>query len=469
MSGLFSTLNSSSMALNAHSRAIETTGKNLANVNNPNYARQRVIYGDRGTVETPEGAQSLGLEVLGIQQIRDTLLDRQLLREIALSGSLESQQAALQRALAGLGQNIDGSSDVKATGSTTGGLAAAVDDFFNAFQNLASRPTDAGARQALLQKAAILTGTMNEADTRLAQVQSDIDTEIGANVTSANNLINTIADLNAQIKRFEVANPGSAVDLRDQRQARLEDLAKIIPVTVTDLGDGQVKLSVKDAGNSNIDLLSGNTIYGTLAFNGTAVTGGASATAIALGSGAMQGALTVRDGAVKTLRDNLDLFADQFVSAVNGAYNPTSATGADFFASTGVTAGTIALRSGLTAATLVAGSGAAGDNSIAIAVADLVNTNFSASGGDNFDGTFGQFYSRSVSDLGQALATASSRSADQDKIQQLVRNQRDTISGVSMDEEMADLVKYQRAFQASSRVFSVVDELLDTVVNRLGH
>ena len=62
MSGLFTTLNSSSTALNAHSRAIETTGKNLANVNNPNYARQRVVYGDRGTVETPLGAQSLGLE-----------------------------------------------------------------------------------------------------------------------------------------------------------------------------------------------------------------------------------------------------------------------------------------------------------------------------------------------------------------------------------------------------------------------
>src|SRR3954468_19963944 len=111
MGGLFSTLNSSSMALNAHSRAIETAGKNLANVNNPNYSRQRVIYGDRGTVDTPEGAVSLGLEVLGIQQIRDVLMDRQLMREIGLGGSLDSQQAALQRALAGLGQNIDGSAD----------------------------------------------------------------------------------------------------------------------------------------------------------------------------------------------------------------------------------------------------------------------------------------------------------------------------------------------------------------------
>ncbi len=468
MSGLFTTLNSTTMALNAHSRAIETTGKNLANVNNPNYARQRVIYGDRGTVQTAQGAESLGLEALGIQQIRDVLMDRQLMREIGLSGSLQTQQDTLQRALAGLGQDIDGSSDISATGSTSGGMAAAIDDFFNAFQNLASRPTDAGARQTLLQKTSILTDTLHEADTRLAQVQTDVNSSIDANVTDANSIISTIADLNKQIARFEVGHPGTAVDLRDQRQAKLEELSKIIPVNVTDLGDGQVKLAVKDAGNTDIVLLDGPNVQGTLAFNGTTVTGGATPTAIALGSGSIYGGLTVRDGAVQQLRDNLDAFSKQLVTSVNGVYNPSATAGADFFDPAGTTAGTIALQSGITAATLKTGTGTAGDNSIAVAIANLANTNFSTSGGDAIDGTFDQFYSQSVSDLGQALSTATARASDQDKIQTLVQNQRDTVSGVSMDEEMADLVKFQRAFQASSRVFSVVDDLLDTVVNRLG-
>ena len=468
MSGLFNTLNSSTMALNAHSRAIETTGKNLANVNNPNYARQRIIYGDRGTVQTPEGAQSLGLEALGIQQLRDVLQDRQLMREIGLSGSFEQQQETLQRALAGLGQSIDGGSSISATGSTSGGLGAAIDDFFNAFQNLASRPTDAGARQTLLQKTGILTDTLHEADTRLAQVQTDVDAGIDANVTDANSIISTISDLNKQIARFEVGHPGTAVDLRDQRQAKLEDLAKILPVHVTDLGDGQVKLTVKDAGNTDIVLLDGPTVYGSLAFTGTALTGGATPTAIALASGSIYGGLTVRDGAVQQLRDSLGAFAGQLVTSVNGLYNPASTAGADFFDPAGTTAGTIALRSGLTAATLVTGAGAAGDNTIAVAIANLANTNFSTAAGDAIDGTFSQFYSHAVSDLGQALSTATARADDQEKIQTLVRNQRDTVSGVSMDEEMSDLVKFQRAFQASSRVFSVVDELLDTVVNRLG-
>src|ERR1051325_11340508 len=148
MSGLFSTLNSSSMALNAHSRAIETTGKNLANVNNPAYARQRVVYGDRGTIETPNGPESMGIEAMGVEQLRDTLTDRQLMREIALKSSFESEQSGYQRAQAGLGQSIDRSSSAGAVGAAAGkGIGAAIDDFFNAFQSFAARPTDTGERQ----------------------------------------------------------------------------------------------------------------------------------------------------------------------------------------------------------------------------------------------------------------------------------------------------------------------------------
>ncbi len=457
------------MALNAHSRAIEISGKNLANVNNPNYARQRVVYGDRGTVETPSGVESLGLEVLSVRQLRDVLLDRQLMREIGMGGTLNAQRDALQRAQAGLGQNINGSADVSAAGSVSGGLSAALDNFFNAFQNLASRPTDQGARQTLLQKAAILSDTLRETDTRLAQGQSDINAMVTSDVTQVNTLLTTISDLNSQIARLEVTHPGAANDLRDQRQARLEDLAAILPVEVSDLGDGQVKLTVKDSSNADIVLLDGPTVNGTVAFTGTGLTGGSSATAIALSSGSIHGALQARDGAVQTLRHNLDLFTGQLVSAVNTAYNPASTAGADFFDSTGTTAGTIALHSGLTAATLVTGtSGAAGDNSIALAVAGLATQNFSTGSGALINGTLGQFYAGAVSDFGQALATTTARAGDQENIQRLVRNQRDTVSGVSLDEEMADLVRFQRAFQASSRVFSVVDDLLDTVVNRLG-
>ncbi len=103
-------------------------------------------------------------------------------------------------------------------------------------------------------------------------------------------------------------------------------------------------------------------------------------------------------------------------------------------------------------------------------MANLATHAFSTTGtpADAIDGTLGQFYTGAASNFGQALSTANARVTDQTSITNLVRSQRDSVSGVSLDEEMADLVKFQRAFQASSRVFTVVDDLLDTVVNHLG-
>src|SRR4051812_13922561 len=134
MAGLYAALNNAVSALSAHSRAVETAGKNLANVNNATYARQRVIYGDRGTVWTPEGAQSLGLEALGVEQLRSSLLDRQVMREISLKASFEAEQQGYQRAQAGLGQGIDRTESAgSATGSAAKGLGPAIDEFFNGF------------------------------------------------------------------------------------------------------------------------------------------------------------------------------------------------------------------------------------------------------------------------------------------------------------------------------------------------
>jgi flagellar hook-associated protein 1 FlgK len=469
VSGLFATLGNSVKALTAHSRAIETTGKNLANVNNPSYARQRVIYGDRGTVQTPQGPESMGIEALGVQQLRDTLLDKQILREIALKSSYEAEQSGYQRAQAGLGESVDrASSTAGAGGADHKGLSAALDDFFNAFGSFAARPTDFGERQALLQKANILSDRFQLADQRLAAVQVDLDSAIATDVSDVNQLLQTIADLNGQIGRFEINAPGSAVDLRDQRQARLEELAAKIPIEIAGSTGGMVQVVAKDGSGGNVVLVDLATVQRTVAFTGTAFTAGTPATTLALTGGSMKGALTARDGAVQTLRNDLDALAKQLVISVNAAYNPTGSTG-DFFTAANQTAGTISVDPSVNTTSLKASDGgAAGDNSLALAVAQLANQGFATSASDEIDGSFSEFFSKTVSKLGQALAGANSRVDDQTNIEQLVRAQRDGISGVSLDEEMADLLKYQRAFQASSRVFSVIDELLDNVVNRLG-
>jgi len=468
VSGLFSTLNSSIQALNAQSRGIEIAGKNLANVNNPNYARQRVLFGDRGTVITPNGAESMGLVALGVEQLRDSLLDRQVMREISSKTSSESEQAAYQRAQAGLGETIDRTQSAATTGAASNtGVAAALDDFFNAFQSLAASPTDDGERQSMLQKATILVDRVKLADQSVGQVQSDLNAEIGTDVDEVNNLLSSLATLNSEIVRVEITAPGSAVDLRDQRQARLEKLAAKIPVELRGTGN-QVQVITKDASGTDVVLVNGANVQGAVNFDGTQLTGGSPAATLGLAGGSIQGALGARDGALQTLRNDLNSLARQLVTSVNGIYNP-GGTSSDFFTATGTTAATVGLATGLTALNLKTGaSGNAGDNSVVQALADLANHKFAVANGDNIDGTASGFFSQTVSRLGQALAGANARVEDQSNIEQLVRSQRDAVSGVSLDEEMGDLMKYQRAFQASSRVFNIVDDLLDTVVNRLG-
>lgn len=470
MSGLYSSLNASVNALSAHSRAVEIAGKNLANVNNPDYARQRVLIGSLGTIMTAQGPESMGITALAIQQLRDGLLDQQVTRETSLTAYYDAQQQAFKRAQAALGQSIDATQNSTGASSTTdNGVAAAIDDFFNAFQSFAAAPTDPGQRQTLLQKTSILSDRIQLADQRLAQVSSDLDSQITTDVDSTNRLLETIGDLNGQIARLEINNAGGAVDLRDQRQAALEQLAKKMPVEVRTTAAGVVQLFGKDAGAADVLLVDGKHVQGAVAFDGTQITGGNPATALALNSGAIQGTLAARDGAVKTLRDNLDQLAAQLVASVNAAYNPTNAAGGNFFNPAGTTAATVALASTVTSATLKASDGgAAGDNTIALAVARLATQKFTVAGGAQFDGSFGGFFSTAVSNIGQALSGATARATDQGSIEQLVRSQRDGVSGVSLDEETANLLKYQRAFQASSRVFNVIDELLDNVVNHLG-
>jgi len=469
MSGLFSSLNNSIQALSAQSRAVEIAGKNLANVNNPGYSRQSVLLGSLGTVMTAQGPESMGVTVLAIQQMRDALLDQQVTRETSLTAGYSAEQQGYQRAESALGESVDSTQSTSGASSTNAnGVGAALDDFFNSFQSFAANPTDPGTRQTLLQNASILTDRLQLADQRLSQVSSDLNTQISTDVGSTNRLLATVADLNSQIARFEINNPGSAVDLRDQRQSVLEQLAAKLPVTVQTAANGTVSLMAKDGSGGNVTLVNGSNVLGTVAFTGTTITAGSPATVIAPTGGSIQGALTARDGAVKTIRDNLDQLAAQLVTSVNAAYNPTGTTG-NFFAPAGTTAGTISIASGVTSTSLKASDGgAAGDNTVALAVAALANQSFSTAGGDAITGTFTGFFSNAVSSLGQAVAGATARVNDQTNIEQLVKNQRDGVSGVSLDEETANLLKYQRAFQASSRVFNTIDTLLDTVVNHLG-
>ncbi len=466
---LFSSLNSGATALGAQSYAIQIAGKNLANVNNPDYARERIVFGSGALVQTSVGTVSFDLTAKAVTQLRDAFLDQQVAKEISISSSLQTQQEALQRTQAGLGESIDrtaGSSSTDASSAT--GLSDQLTSLFASFQSLAASPTDVGERQTLLQNAGILTDTFQQVDGNLTQVQADLTAQAQTDTDSVNTLLATIATLNGQIARFEGNQPGSAVDLRDQRQQAIEQLAAKMSFETKPAsgGNGQIQIVAQDAGGADVVLVDNAVVTNSVAFDGTNLTAGGAT--LAPTGGTIQGAVAVRDGAIQNLRDQLDALAGQLVTSVNAAYNPTGTTG-DFFAAAGTTAATIRLDPAITAANLKASDGGpAGDNTIALAVAGLASQTFATAAGDAIDGTFTQYYAGVVSSFGQELAGINTRVDNETAVQNVVQAQRESVSGVNLDEETTNLLMYQRSFQASSRFINVIDTLLDQVVNRLG-
>ena len=399
MSGLFSLLSATATALDAQSEAISVSSNNIANVNNPDYSEEVASYNSLGSVETPEGPQSMGISV-SVQQERSAVLDQMVQQEASLTSGFTAQQNILQQAQSALGENITNTSTTSSTTSSvsTSGLSAALDDFFNAFQALAADPTDTGQMQSVVQQAGVLTDRFQEVDQNLAQVQTAAESEATSDVASANQLLQQVAQLNKQIAAQEAGDPGSALDLRDQREGALEKLAALVPISVSENASGEDQVSTTDASGNPVTLVSGVSVDNSLSVSAGVVSAGS--TVLGLSSGSIQGELSAGAGAVQTLRTSLDQLAGQIVNSVNNAYNPTDTAGDNFFLASGTTAGTIALDPNLTAATLVAGTGSAGDNSIATAVANIASQSFSTASGDAFDGTISNYYGTAVSDIG---------------------------------------------------------------------
>lgn len=466
--GLYDVLRMGLSSLRAQSRAIETVGRNMANVNNPTYSRQRVIFGD----VSPTGSASVGVDVIEVQQVRDVLLDRQLVREKSGAAALEAETAAYERGEAAMGETISSVND-PSLAATTGGnsLTNAMAGFFGAARQLSVDPTNSTQKQMFVQTAKTMTERFQFSNDRLAEVQADLTNQVSNDVDKANVLLTTIKELNLMIATQESKTGTKALTLRDQRQARVEDLAQVMNFKTTTLPDAPNQIQITATSASGVDtvILSGGTTLETLAFAGAALRVVSSNTALTLTGGSTKGHLTARDGALQTLRNSLNLLAKQMVTSVNAAYNP-SGTGQNFFDPAGTNASSIQLASGLTGLNVrasVAG-GAAGDSSVAQAISKLDIRSFSSTSGDAINGTMGESYSAAISLFSYSLSQSRMNHENQTGVLNIVRGQRESTSGVSLDEEAAELMKFQRAYQASARVISVVDQMLDIVVNSLG-
>jgi len=451
-------------SLSVQQEEMTISGQNLANINNTAYADEQLAVSDSTPLETSIGDEGTGVQMTGITESRDSMLDSQIQTEAGTSGSLTAQQSNLQNAEAYLDEQISASSSSTAPDSPNG-LAANLSNLFNSFQSLSTDPSDLSLRQTAVQSAQQVAAQFNQVSTQLSTVQADLNTSVQNDVASSNQDLSEIANLNSQIVAADGAG-GSADQLVDEREQTLENLAGLANFSATTEANGAVNVSI-----GGVAMVAGGKVTDSLQTytdsNGNLQVQSKNAgTPITLTGGSIEGEITARDGALATLQSGLNNLALQLTTQVNtiysAGYDLNGDTGQDLF--TGDVASNIGVNSKVAddpSQFQAAGApGAAGDNTVVLALAQLGGQNIAGLGNQTFSGS----YAQTVSDLGDSISSVNEQLGNSQAVTQMLTNERASTSGVSTDTEMTNMIQYQKAYEASAELVTTLNEMMQTVV-----
>lgn len=448
-----------SSALMAQQMAISTTGQNIANVNTPGYTRQRVNLVSTA-IPSPLGPFGTGVDATGVVRIYDQFLNASLNGDIQQKNAWDGRSQLLTQV------------ETIFTDTTETGLSQSLSKFWNAWQDLANNPSGYAERKAVADAGQNLAQTFQTDYNALNQIQDDADVRIDAAVGEINTLADQIGSLNDSIVRMERYGQ-NANDLRDQRDQLLNQLSEKIDFTYSENAEGRVTVTLGDnkelVGDASVNELAVATDASGQA--NVVWKDDAAGTPIPVSGGNLQGYLDVRNTMVPGYKDTLDTLASNLIDRVNTLHSAGTgldeSTGLDFFS--GDSADTIAVNSAITGdVNQIAAAGPStasdlvgGDNSQAVRIYQLQNTKITGVNGQTFD----TYYNALVSKVGTDSATASSNLTQQTSIVAQMTNLRESISGVSTDEEMANLIQYQHGYAAAAKLIDTVSQMMDTVIN----
>jgi flagellar hook-associated protein 1 len=423
----FHGLETSLRGLLAQQRALDVTSHNIANADRAGYTRQEAVMAAAPALTVPGAFQSggtgqlgQGVDVQAYRRLRDTFADLQYRAANMSYGDGATRANALDQVDDAFGEPSDT------------GLNAALNSFFDSWDALAANPESSAAKQVVVGTATSLAEAFNDLDSRLGALATNAATEYADLTGSGGDVINAaneLAQLNVAI-RAAVQGGGSPNDLLDRRDELLDGLSKLGQVSVTNLGNGMVSVQFGDAANPLVD--AANAVHQPTGMRAP---------------GGKLGALLSVQSTIAGYRTSLDTVAAQLASAVNAAQR------SPFFS--GTTAATLAVA--VTAAGVqTTASGASGANELARAVAAL-------RGGAAQTG-----YADLVHTMGADAATADRAGQTGRALVDAADGRRQSSNGVSLDEEMTNMVRFQRGYQASARAMSTMDEMLDVLINRTG-
>jgi flagellar hook-associated protein 1 FlgK len=458
MSG-FSSLNMGTRALYAAQRALDTTGQNVSNVNTEGYSRQRVQQTAAGGAAIPamfsrSDAAGDGVDISNIQRIRDEFLETRAQSEHAAKASLATSRQVY--------------ADIETTFGepSASGLQAQMSSFWGSWHDVANDPGSLAPRSQLLERASALAGSFNGLTTRLGQQWSDVREQLSASVTEVNAMAANVAQLNRSI-RSALVSGAPANDLSDQRDLLVLKLGSAVGATATPGDDGVVNLAINGTPLVAGEQARALQVGGPLTYPGSG--GAASLSWAADGSpvsppgGTTQAMLLAVNTTLPNYLSSLRGIASSLATVVNDqqaqgyTLNATTATTAPdgrpmFEVTNGGQLRVVASGPQDVAASAAAPPALDGDNGIAMAAKSL-----DAVGPD-------ATYRTLMVDLGVQSQSVQRQSEVQTAITNQVDNARQGVSGVSLDEEMANLVQYQHAYEAAARFISTISSTLDTLM-----
>ncbi len=519
MTSTFHGIETSKRSLLTHRAALQTVGHNVANASTDGYSRQRVNmvaarpYDVKGMYSSTAPKQiGQGVEYESITRIRDSFLDVQYRRENQTLQMWKVREQTLMSIESLLNEPSDN------------GLRAVMDKFWNSLEVLNRDPSLLSARIDLIGAAVNFTNTFNEIDTGLADIAADAQANIDTTIVQANELIRKIGELNTIIRKNE--GPGrNANDFRDQRDRLVDQLSSLVNIEVTEMADGTYSITAAGVnvvqGDATVMLEAGHALQATAgklagytqaaqevqkvrdqlnAMVNTLVTGDMT---VRLENGYMTSRemtalndVTLEDGTVipagNPIPANVKITSpvEFLVQGFNGlhelGYTLDGQTNIPFFTtkdgSTDFTIGNIQVNPALQADTnLIAASGQyemQGGNRVAIrgngdishaltGVRDHVFS-FPPNMTNLSSGTVDDYLRAFVADLGTRSNTAIQNVENSQQLTDSAELRRFEVSGVSLDEEMADMIRFQHAYNASARHMTTIDEMLDRVINQMG-
>ncbi|MUV39056.1 Flagellar hook-associated protein [Lentibacillus sp. JNUCC-1] len=460
--------------------ALYTTGHNLSNANTKGYSRQRVNFetmspypsASRNRPEIP-GQMGTGVKAGSIERVRDKFLDMQYRSENSQSSYWEAKSASLDRLERLMNE------------PTESGISHTMKQLWESLQDLAANPENSGAKSVVAERAQALADTFNYTSNSLESIRDDLNEEIKNNVKTANSLLDSIHKLNEQIKQIE---PHGYLpnDLYDKRDQLVDELSGIVNITVVkeksyetapDIADGIVTISlVGDSKDSAVPLLDENGVHEMeVGFGGeqNAVNqlsvGGKDVLQERNINGSLKGLIEsygyMKDDQVEGSFPKLHQELNTLVKAIGEEFNkvhsdPPFFTGFDEEPAAGNITVSDAIIENPSEAIKASDSGY-GD--IASELADIF-----AKKGTIEETSINKFFEGMIGRFGVEAQKANTMKDNTAVLTDQVEKQRMSVSAVSLDEEMTNMIKFQHAYNAAARNMTAVDEMLDRIINNMG-